>query len=221
MSQEEQSRQLQFKKFAKYIKKNCIARQGNTFKLPIKKIDNIQVIVEFSYEGNHDELSYLSCNIRLAPNIEYTMAEFLIRDFDDDFTLEQGLQLIFEKFQKLKFSKSKGLFYDPFKNNDGDNREEEEEENIMITVFSILKGCENISSSINECCACMEVTETHTSCGHNVCVACYSKLEVAKNEWREYYGRDSFYKKCPMCRGIIDKLLPETGICDLSERLTL
>jgi hypothetical protein len=212
----EQYQQLQIKKIAKYILKNCYPRQGNYFNLPIKKIDNISVIVEFTYEGNHDELSYLSCNIRLAPNIEYTMAEFLIRDFNDDFTLEQGLLLIFEKLKKLKFNKSKGLFIDPSKNNDGDSQQEE---NIMITVFSILKGCENISLSINECCACLELTETHTSCGHNICIACYSRLEVVKHEWREYYGRDSFYKKCPMCRSIIDKLLPKTGVCELLEQL--
>jgi len=222
MSQvQEQSQQSQFQKIAKYMLKNCIPQTDNTFNLPIKKIDNIPVIAEFTYEGDQDEISYISCGVRLAPNIEHTMAEFLVRDFDDDFTLEQGLQLIFEKLKKLKFSKSKGLFYDPSKNNDGGSQEEEEEENIMITVFSVLKGCENISSSINECCACLEVTETHTSCGHNVCISCYSRLEVVKHEWREYFARDSFYKKCPMCRGIIDKLLPETDVCELSERLGL
>ena len=217
----EQHRQLQFQKIAKYIQKNCHPRRGNNFKLPIRKIDNIPVIVDFSYEGNHAEIFHLTCNILLSPNIEYQMAEFIIRDFDADFTLQQGIQLIFEKLEKLKFSTSKGLFHDPSKNNDGDSQEEEEEENIMISMFSVLKFYENINSSISECCACFEVTETHTSCGHNVCIACYSKLEVAKKEWREYYGKESFYKKCPMCRGIIEKLLPETGVCELSERLTL
>ena len=211
-----QDHQETFKKIALYIKEKCIPCTHNELILPIKKIDNIPVIATFSYESNNEEFLWLSCVLALSPNIEYTMAEFIVRHFDNEFTLEKGVQLIFEKIEKLKFSKSKGLFYDHSKQDDNSG-----EENIMVMMFSIIKNYENVVSSINECCVCLEITETHTSCGHNVCIACYSKLDVSKKKWNEYWGRESFYKKCPMCRGIIEKLLPETDVCELAERLTM
>ena len=205
-----------FKKIASYIKKKCVPRTSNDLIVPIKKIDDIPVIVIFTYEGINEEISYLACVIELAPKIGYNMAEFIVRDFDDEFPLEKGIQLIFEKIEKLKYSKTKGLFYDPSNQDDNSG-----DENIMVTMFSILKNYENVSSSISECCVCLEITETHTSCGHNVCIACYSKLVVSTKKWSEYHGTYLFYKKCPMCRGIIQKLLPERSYGDIQEQLEL
>lgn len=205
-----------FKKIASYIKEHCIPRRGNVIIVPIKKIDDIPVIVTFTYEGSNQEINYLTCIIELAPKIGYNMAEFIVRDFDDEFPLEKGIKLIFEKIEKLKYNKTNGLFYDHSKN-DGNSVEE----NIMVTMFSILKNYENATSSISECCVCLEITETHTSCGHNVCIACYSKLDVSNKKWSEYYGKDLFHKKCPLCRGIIQKLLPERNYGDIEEQLGL
>jgi len=205
-----------FKKIASYIKENCKLRTSNQIIVPIKKVDDIPVIVTFTYEGSNEEISYLACAIELAPKIGYNMAEIVVRDFDDEFPLEKGIQLIFEKIEKLKYSKTKGLFYDSSKN-DGNSGEE----NIMVTMFSILKNYGNVRSSISECCVCYEITETHTLCGHNVCIACYSKLEVSKKKWSEYYGKDLFHKKCPLCREIIEKVLPEREYEDILEQLGL
>jgi len=216
MSQEEKSQF--FKHISLYLLENCNPRIYNSLKLPIKKIDDIPVNVEFSYEGNHHEISCISCTIHLAPNNEYMMAEFVVRDFNEEFALEEGVKLIFEKINNLKFNQFKGLLCDSSKNQENNGIIKE---NIMITIYSILNLYENVTSSINDCCVCLEITETHSNCGHNVCIKCYSKLEVSKKEWREYYGRNTFYKKCPMCRGIIQKLLPETEIGELSEQLTL
>ena len=204
-----------FKKIASYIKERCIPRTSNEIIVPIKRIDDIPVSVTFTYEGNNKEIHYLACVIELSPKINYTMAELIVRNFNDEFPLEKGIQLIFEKIEKLKYNKISGLFYD-YSKNDGNSGEE----NIMVTLFSILKNYENVCSSISECCVCLEITDTRTSCDHNVCISCYSKLDVSNKKWSQYDGTDLFYKKCPLCRGIIQKLLPETG-CKLEEQLGL
>lgn len=205
-----------FKKIASYIKEHCIPRTSNIIIVPIKQIDNIPVIVTFTYEGNNEKIHYLVCVIELAPKIGYNMSELIVRDFDDEFPLEKGIKLIFEKIEKLKYNKTNGLFYDHSKN-DGNSVEE----NIMVTMFSIIKNYENTRSSISECCVCYEITETRTSCEHNVCIACYSKIDVFEKKWVQYHRKDLFYKKCPMCREIIEKILPEREYGDIQEKLGL
>ena len=50
-----------------------------------------------------------------------------------------------------------------------------------------------------ECCVCLEITDTKTSCGHYLCVQCFSKL---------------YKNSCPMCRN--ENIGPEFFVEDVT-----
>jgi hypothetical protein len=202
---------------ATFFKNTCKHNSLNPFLLPISKIDGIPVQVVFTYEGeraNAHDIIYLACTIYLEPNIEYSMAEFFVRDFDADFTLECGIIILLKKLNTLYFNKFKGVIETKTSSDNGSGHGQAD---VMLDLYNIITTFENITPSVPECCVCYEITETHTSCKHQICIACYSQLEVVKEGSSEYRNRKTQMKNCPLCRSLITKLLPEVN---RHERLT-
>jgi len=74
---------------------------------------------------------------------------------------------------------------------------------IDLDLSNMFKKFQRVKVKGEECCVCKDIiTKTKTSCGHNVCIRCVSKLKMAEEE--EDYDEDetaySFQRKCPMCR---------------------
>lgn len=210
-------------RIAAYIKANCKHNESlNPIVIPITEIDGIPVKVKFTYEGKVVDkvqvIHYIACRVYLAPNIEYTMAEFTVRDFDEEFTLEKGVMLLLKKINTLRFNKMIGLIQSIPKS---DNDSVLDRPDLMTDLYNIIKTFENVKLSIIECSVCFEMTKTSTSCNHQLCISCYSKLEVVKEGWCEDSGQITHMKKCPLCRGVITKILPETEIGELNEHLVL
>lgn len=209
----------QIDRLAAFLKTNCKPDSINLMILPIREIDGILVEVVFTCEGtqtNVHNMRYLACTISLAPNIGYTMAGFSVRDFDADFTLECGLILLLNKLSTLGFNKMLGLIETT---TGSDNVSSLERNDVILELCNILNSFKNITLTVCDCCVCFELTKTFTSCKHQLCIACYSKLPVEKEGWCEFSGKTTYMKSCPVCRGIITKMLPDIELGELSIRL--
>jgi hypothetical protein len=68
------------------------------------------------------------------------------------------------------------------------------EEEICL-LLKKLKQSDEENNTKEECCVCFEKNEVKTSCKHNLCRPCHSKLE-----WNEEEDEDEKFKLCPMCR---------------------
>jgi hypothetical protein len=212
-------------RLAVFIKLNCKRNTLNPLLLPINEIDGIPVQVIFTCEGSHTnihDISYLACSIYLEPNIEYTMAEYTVRGFGANFTLEHGILLLLEKLNTLSFNKFNGLIETKTvitPDTDGESASGYGQADVMRDLYNIIKAFKNLTPTVIECCVCYGVTKTHTNCNHRLCIACYSQLAVVKEGWCEYSGKPTYMKNCPLCRGLITKLLPETHLGELDESL--
>lgn len=197
-------RKLYLKCIADYIKTHTDrGPELNAMRLPIEEIDSIPVDVILNYEGEEAHIHYIACFIYLAPNIEYTMADFSVRNFTDDFTIEQGIDLLMKRISLLKFDKYKGCFNGV-----------ESSPPISEMFYALFKNVKNVKLTPRECSVCFEMTETHTSCKHQLCLVCYSKLNVVEKGWSFYSGRAIHIKQCPLCRGKIKKILSNTEFTD-------
>ena len=198
-------RKLYLKCIADYIKTHTDrGPELNALRLPIEEIDSIPVDVILNYEGEEAHIHYIACYIYLAPNIEYTMADFSVRNFTVDFTIEQGIDLLMKRISLLKFDKYKGCF----------NGVVESSPPISEMFYALFKNDKNVKLSTRECSVCFDMTETHTSCKHQLCLVCYSKLNVVEKGWSTYSGRAIHIKQCPLCRGKIKKILSNTEFTD-------
>lgn len=201
---------------ASYLKRTVKSNTNTHTALPIRTIDGIPVEVVFNCESKRDQpntLSYIACYIYLAPFIEYNMAEFVVRQFDESFTVEMGILLLLKKLNSLRFDQQKGIFK-TVHTRDGD-----EEPTITQTFMNLFKGFKNLELTTGECCVCFESTETTTSCNHQLCIACYSKLDNVKEGWSEYSRRTTHMKSCPLCRQLIKKMSPDHQNFELHEEL--
>lgn len=76
----------------------------------------------------------------------------------------------------LKFNKMTNQFQE-----EGDNKRT----SLELEMAQSIPKCDSIVWGFDECCVCMELTTTKTSCGHYLCSPCESAIKNSK---------------CPMCR---------------------
>lgn len=96
------------------------------------------------------------------------------------------METLFKDIPNLKFDKMNGKFVigqveDP---------------------FAFLELFQNVETSFQKCCVCMDKTLTTTCCGHHLCYDCTAKIKPIKDA---DYDPDSDSRKilCPICRGRI------------------
>jgi hypothetical protein len=84
-------------------------------------------------------------------------------------------------------------------------------EDEMVTIFKEI-SLPNGKYTFSECCVCLETTKHKTSCGHHLCVPCWSKI---KEKYCEECVNDRCldcncemnecgFKPCPICRQSIE-----------------
>lgn len=70
-----------------------------------------------------------------------------------------------------------------------------------LAEIDFFKDIESINSEGQECPICKEhIINTKTECGHYLCVPCFQKLKLVKEDEDDDDDEENFIKKCPMCR---------------------
>jgi hypothetical protein len=173
------------------------------YKFPIREIDNIpvNVLITLNEKSTHKhiDLNIQSSKIYLSEDdeideedgpdelVEYVFNyEEIITDDDPKYTVEfiqEGLRIIHNKLKSLYFDKYNGKFM--YKN-----------ENVSFKDWKTFLNIENVTLDFKECCVCLEMTSTETSCKHSLCIPCWSKIKYTKSE--VYDDMDTL--RCPYCR---------------------
>ena len=142
--------------FQYYVSKFAVSK--GCIKIPIDKIDNVDVVVWMNYNPNQDYAV-----MRLEIHIKRTHSEE--PDFQVFIKNEDEFEKCFDELLHLKFNKMKNTFVD------------EREEQIPFEFYSRLIS-PNIKLSFEDCCVCLEKTSGKTHCGHAICAICMSKLKT-------------------------------------------
>jgi hypothetical protein len=146
-------------------------------KLPIKKIDELNVFVYFKIQRITD-----GCYIKIRIVSSYIISKksYYSKNFKHDNASEKELYNFFNDLENLK------LDYYGCLSTRGDG--------IFINVLNcfnglIIEGIEFDDINDKKCCVCSNFTLTYTNCNHRYCNRCRSKnIEITKKDL------------CPMCR---------------------
>jgi len=193
-------------------------RKKTTRKLPISKIDNVDVCVEIAlrmdttYLVRRGDASLMYWDILIThPTLylterdteevrlfrKYWKKDESKRYIDREYNIEE----LIDEFKnavsylsKLRVYDLYGVFIDPskvIKTNDFNDE-----------IFKLLKDDKGaIKLDIDDCCVCYSPTYTKTGCEHHVCISCISKIE------KVYVDEDnSECINCPMCREEVNSL---------------
>ena len=148
-----------------------------SIKLPIKKIDDINIIV-YLFIHNTPKGCYVRINIK-SNNINIKNL-FYAKNFTFDSSSETELYNFFNDLENLK------LDYHGNLTKNGDNIEID-----ILNSFDglVIEGIIFDDIDDKKCCVCKNFTNTTTSCNHQYCYRCRSKnVEITKNDI------------CPICR---------------------
>lgn len=152
---------------------------GKSFeiKLPIKKIDEVNVFVYFTIhritDGCYIKIRIVSSNI-------ITQQSYYSKNFKHDTSTGNELYSFFSDLENLKLDYYGNL--------------STKRDNVLINVLScfnglIIEGVEFDDINDKKCCVCSNLTLTYTKCNHRYCYRCRSKnIEITKKDL------------CPMCR---------------------
>ena len=169
-------------------------KKDAVLKLPISKVCDIDVLASIGIDevptGPIEKSVWLRLIIEASTIIidEYENWDRLFFKNYKDITvsnLKDNLTKLFEDLNNLEFNKFKGCFQVK-----GEGNTDQE---VNLAFKSMFKN-ENIKSSIQDCCVCLEPTLSHLECGHHLCVLCFDKLE------EHQFDCDCKEKKCPLCR---------------------
>ncbi len=146
-------------------------------KLPIKKIDEVNVFVYYRIQRITD-----GCYIKIRIVSSYIISKksYYSKNFKHDNASEKELYNFFNDLENLK------LDYYGCLSTRGDG--------IFINVLNcfnglIIEGVEFDDINDKKCCVCSNFTLTYTNCNHRYCNRCRSKnIEITKKDL------------CPMCR---------------------
>ncbi len=146
-------------------------------KLPIKKIDEVNVFVYYRIQRITD-----GCYIKIRIVSSYIISKksYYSKNFKHDNATEKELYNFFNDLENLK------LDYYGCLSTRGDG--------IFINVLNsfnglIIEGVEFDDINDKKCCVCSNFTLTYTNCNHRYCNRCRSKnIEITKKDL------------CPMCR---------------------
>lgn len=152
---------------------------GESFeiKLPIKKIDEVNVFVYFKIQRITDGC-YIK--IRIVSSNIITQQSYYSKNFKHDTSTGNELYSFFSDLENLKLDYYGNL--------------STKKDNVLINVLScfnglIIEGVEFDDINDKKCCVCSNLTLTYTKCNHRYCYRCRSKnIEITKKDL------------CPMCR---------------------
>jgi len=163
------------------------------YRIPIKKICNIPVVVDVQ---QHSKSIAISLESPFAYFIEEDDGEsqgFIMYKrtyvYDEANNLQSYVNFLTaftNDLQKFKFNKLTGDF-------ETDTVEGIPLYNIITSVF----GCDKVEFDWDKCSCCLEPTEIKTPCKHYCCIECWSKIPIT-------IGEDTYVsqavQKCPICR---------------------
>ena len=167
------------------------------FKLPIKQLCNISVIIYLeilptSYAG------LMICSTRLL-NKHYndfqfnslTLHEYSKEESERNFDVSYFTHIINKLESELKtitFNKKIGEFHQSVK--------EELENDIENDFLNLFKDFSNIKLDCDVCCVCYEQTHTKTKCNHSLCFLCSENIKLEPEDDDD----ECLILKCPICR---------------------
>ena len=97
-------------------------------------------------------------------------------------TLSVTLDKMLEILPTLKFNKYNGIFTERMP--------------IYTSIIDFFKDVEGLVLENQECCVCLEVTNTKTECDHYLCVPCFQQIPLVGDDEDE----DEKERRCPLCR---------------------
>lgn len=159
------------------------------FNLPIDKICDISVWVEIEFSYKRIRLRINSASIY---DDEYGNRSVLFLKTIEKIevsNLKSSMTKLFEDLNNLELNTFKGCLQ---VKTETSNTEQE----VKLALKSLIKN-ENIKTTINECCVCLEPTLSFLQCRHHICLLCYEKIEFTPCDCDDC---DNEERKCPLCR---------------------
>lgn len=146
------------------------------FFLPIYSVQAVKVTCQLTrtsvFQGNASMPQPIALRVQLDSvwNEDDILYQEIVRD-------QEGLdKFLNTTLPSLKFNKMSNQFQE----GDDDKRT-----SLELEIAQSIPKCDSIKWGFDECCVCMELTTTKTSCGHYLCSPCESALKTSK---------------CPICR---------------------
>jgi hypothetical protein len=154
-------------------------------RIPISKIHGIAVDISFEASPRAEWVYFKiyamnidNYNTNLYSKIMHKVSNHTVKDVEN-FITEQ-----FDFMRDCVFDRMTGKFVLPT----------EKEPTLCRFIAEFAKDKEHITSTVQECCVCYELTKTRTRCNHYVCVECWNNLNYVDNE------EEQAEQPCPMCK---------------------
>jgi len=163
----------------------------------VKYLENELNIQEYYYINNYSIGNIKNLTLKFSKSEAYFLN---IESYDYDthnrtifeiisLSLRTIVESLFNLREEYKYSKIKDYLIE---------KEVFETEETLTQIFRKL----NDENKMEDCCVCFENNVVTTSCHHNLCRPCYSRLKwFDDDEEEEGILKDEIaYKLCPMCR---------------------
>ena len=95
---------------------------------------------------------------------------------------------VFEKLEKLKYNKFKGIFEMKITNAE------------TPAIFKHIAKLSHIEMAYSECCVCYDDTMVKTGCRLFLCIGCWDKIKPTRDEDEDPDEYKEPYIHCPMCK---------------------
>jgi hypothetical protein len=183
-----------------FIDKVKSTRMDGIWNFPIDRLCEVQVNVYFkiTYDETCSQFHSVDCFLKIYPEIEYTpvedssdypLFEVQVTLSNRDYLEKETFEEILKTLRTLTFNSYKGIFEKP----------DEEVDDYYDGYFSdpsflMEYSSPTIEYDFENCAVCHTATTTKPTCGHNICLVCWSKVNVTDT-----------IKKCPICRCALKK----------------